>query len=248
MEIIGRGFLARNLRSRARSHPGVVVLAAGVTDTRNASEADYHRESAFVYDWLRRCGRWGETLVFFSTASAGMYGAEGCPGREDGFVFPGTHYGRHKLALERVIALSGVRHLILRLGHVAGPDQQPHQLLPSLVEQVRSGVVTVYRGACRDMIDVADAVTILDELLDTGHADEVVNVASGVSVPAELIVDHLQERLGLAPERIYVDAHGTYSVSLARLTRLVPAVAELGFGPGYYRSVIDRYVEVAAHV
>jgi nucleoside-diphosphate-sugar epimerase len=248
MEIIGRGFLARNLRARGRAHPGAVVLAAGVTDTRNASEADYQREATFVYDWLRRCGRWGETLVFFSTASAGMYGAEDCPGREDGFVFPGTHYGRHKLALERAIALSGVRHLILRLSHVVGPHQQPHQLLPALVDQVRGGVVNVYRGACRDMIDVADAVTILDHLLDSGHADQVVNVASGVSVPAELIVDHLQDRLGLTPDRNHIDAPGAYSVSLARLTRLVPTVAELGFGPGYYRSVIDRYVEVAAHV
>ncbi|MGB8940087.1 MAG: NAD-dependent epimerase/dehydratase family protein [Streptomyces sp.] len=245
MEIIGRGFLARNLASLGTRHPHVTALAAGVSRTGDVGQDPYQREAALLYETIERCRRLDRTLLFFSTASASMYGGAGAPGREDGPVYPQTPYGHHKLALETVVRLSGVRHLILRLSHVLGADQPAHQMLPILIGAVRSGRVEVHRGACRDVIDVADVVSVIDTLLLAGVHDQVVNVASGVAVPAERIIDHVAARIGGPLERRFVDRFSHYEVSLEKLSELTGGKAGQRFSKDYYKDVIDGCLNAA---
>lgn len=251
MEIVGNGFLARNLQSVADAHAGVVVLAAGVSTTVVTSAADFDRDAASMYACLRRCAASGAKLVYFSTASGAMYGGSDSGGREDGPVYPRSAYGRHKLAMEAVVASSGVDHLTLRLSNLAGPHQPPHQLLPTLVNSVRAGEVTVYRGARRDIIDVAHVVRILDMLLATGISRTVVNVASGTSVPVEHLVRHIERRTGTAANWNIIDASSELSVptvNIDKLRTLIPETDAMPFGADYYRSVLDRFIGAAATV
>jgi nucleoside-diphosphate-sugar epimerase len=245
MEIIGHGFLARSLEPLAPAHPDVVALAAGVSATSGATEADYQREAALVYDTARRCRREGRLLVFFSTASAGMYGPDVDPALEDGPVYPATAYGRHKLALEAAVQLSGARHLILRMTNVIGPEQSPHQLLAALAAQLRTGLVRVHRGATRDLIGVADAVVVIGELLERRVSGHVVNVGSGVATPITAILAELEACLGLSAERVVVDAPTGSRISIDKLRALAPSADRLDFGPDYYRGVIRRYAAQA---
>ncbi|MBE1455957.1 nucleoside-diphosphate-sugar epimerase [Nocardiopsis terrae] len=239
---MGNGFLARSLRPITRRHPGMVVVAAGVSWASGASQAEYDREARLVSAIADRCSDDGRRLVFFSTAATGMYGLAEGPGREDAPVVPGTPYGEHKWSLEELLRGSGVDHLILRLGHLVGPGQPSHQLLPTLVAQLREGTVHIQRGATRDLIDVADVVVIIDRLLEMDLSKETVNVASGVSVPVERIVDHLQRRLGLTASREYRNGGSHHVVSIDKLRDLVPEVRTMGFGPNYYRRVLDGFV------
>lgn len=244
MEIIGSGFIARALRPIVRRHSRAVVFAAGVSRTDTTSAVEFGREADLLYETIHRCRADEGTLVYLSTASAAMYRGTEDSGREDGPVFPRTPYGRHKLAMEAVLTASGCAPLILRLAHLVGPDQPSHQLVPALLAQIRTGVVTVYRGASRDLIDVADAVSIIDLLLTDGVRDEVVNVGSGVAVPIGDVVDHLEKRLGATPEHRVVGADGNdHRLSTEKLYRLVPAARQVGFGPQYYRRVLDRYLD-----
>lgn len=246
MQIIGNGFIAAHLQPFETAHPAVVALAAGVSSTSTMSDAEFDREARLLDDVLRQCRAARQKVVFFSTAAAAIYGAPGCPGLEDVPCLPQSPYGRHKLSLERRVAESGVDYLILRLGHVVGRGQPPHQLLPALVNQIRSGHVRVYRGARRDLIDVEDVVAALDGLLRRGVRGEVVNVASGVAVPVEDIVDHIERRLGVSALREYVDsgqASSASHVSTAKLRRLVPTVAGRLATTDYYQAVVDRYVD-----
>ncbi|MEV0526103.1 NAD-dependent epimerase/dehydratase family protein [Streptomyces sp. NPDC050439] len=245
MEIVGNGFLARNLRPIADRHPDTAVLAAGVSWAGGTSDSDFAREAELLAEVAERCRTTGRRLLFFSTASTGMYGEGGVTGREDSPVTPCTPYGAHKFALERQLKASGADYLILRLGHLVGPGQPPHQLMPSLLRQVLEGVVRVLRGATRDLIDVADVVTIIDCLLERGVRGETVNVASGEAVPVDHIVDHLQERLGLDVDREYRDAGAHHVISTEKLRRLVPETARLGFTPTYYRQVLDAFLDSA---
>lgn len=242
MDIVGRGFLAANLRQIAPAHPGVVVAAAGVSAASGVSEEAFAREARLLYELIHRCTDSGERLVFFSTASTGMYSVPGRPGREDGPVFPATPYGRHKLALEAALTSSRAHYLILRLGHVVGPAQPPHQLLPSMVRQVESGLVQLFRGARRDLIDIADVVTIVDRLLAAGVDRTVVNVASGTAPRIDQIVDRIELVLGREAVRTYSGTVGGQGVSTERLRRLVPDVALMGFDEDYHRQLLDRYV------
>ncbi|WP_103350668.1 NAD-dependent epimerase/dehydratase family protein [Amycolatopsis sp. CA-128772] len=240
MEVVGSGFLARSFAALADSHPGVVVAAFGVSVAAGIPEADFAREATRLYELIDRCERRQERLVFFSTASAAMYAVPGEPGREDGPVFPSTAYGRHNLALEAVLAASRADYLALRLAHVVGPAQHARMLVPSLVRQLESGAVRLYRGARRDLIDVDDLVDVVDRLLATGAVRTVVNVATGTAAPIERIVDHLEADLGLRAEREYVSEVASQPVSVDRLRRLVPEAARLG-GEDYVRRVLAKY-------
>ncbi|GGT35526.1 NAD-dependent epimerase/dehydratase family protein [Streptomyces chromofuscus] len=242
MDIVGTGFLARSLRPLAGRHPGTLALAAGESRTSGASEADYQREAALLRDVTKQCTASGLRLLFFSTAATGMYGLAEGPGREDAPVTPCSPYGAHKLALEEQLRDSGVDHLILRLGHLVGPHGRHHQLIPTLLRQVREGVVTMHRGAARDLIAVSDATTIIDLLLAADRKSETVNVASGFAVPVEDIVDHLARALRLEPRKEYVDTGVRYAISTEKLRALVPQVADLGFGPDYYRRVLNDLI------
>ncbi|MDH2427200.1 NAD-dependent epimerase/dehydratase family protein [Sphaerisporangium sp. TRM90804] len=246
MEIVGRGFIARNLAELAHKHDGVVAFAVGVPNSVVRGEDEFGREAALLYDVVRRCVRERGKLVFFSTASAAMYGGPESAGTEDGPVYPGGAYGRHNLALESVLARSGVDYLVLRSSNLIGSHQRANGLLPVLVNGIRSGTVTVYRGARRDLVDIADMAAVLDRLLALGVSRQVVNVASGVSVPVEHIVGHIERRLGAFAARRVVDPPVPYPaapVSIAKLRRLLPGVAAFGFGPDYYKRVLDRYVD-----
>jgi nucleoside-diphosphate-sugar epimerase len=180
--------------------------------------------------------------VFFSTASAGMYGAMDGLGTEDRPVAPCTPYGAHKRRLEEQLHTCGTDYLVLRLGHVVGPGQPPHQLIPALVRQIHAGTVRIDRGAVRDLIGVAEVVTIIDWLLGRDPRGETVNVASGTAVPVDDIVDYLERCLGVVPRREYRDAGCSHAISTVKLQSLVPEVATLGFGPGYYRRVLDSFI------
>ncbi|WP_431683394.1 NAD-dependent epimerase/dehydratase family protein [Kitasatospora sp. KL5] len=239
MQIVGRGFLAQSLRPLTARHPDTVVFAAGVSSGTSHADAGFAHEADLLYDVLAGCLRGGRRLVYFSTSSAGLYGVQQRPCREDGPVRPASPYGRHKLAMEEVIRGSGADHVILRLAYPVGRAQRPHQFLPSLVGQVRCGRVRVHRGARRDLIDVGHAVALIDALLAVRVPCGVVNLASGWSVPVEDIVGHIELRLGVTAERQVVEVPPEDPVCTERLRRLVPAAARMGFGPHYYRRVID---------
>jgi nucleoside-diphosphate-sugar epimerase len=251
MEIIGKGFIAgRSCAYFGAAHPHATLIAAGVSSVYLTDAAAFEREANLVYDVIRRCKAEGRTAVFLSTAAAGMYGAPDSPGTEEGPVFPETHYGRHKLALEAVFAASGVRWLGLRLSHVVGKMQVAHQLLPSLTRQLLTGKITVYSGASRDLLDIDHLMRAIDLLLDRDVCDEIVNIASGQPEDIEAIVDGLEQRLGTRAERTLVNGKPAMRsvASIAKLTKLAPEVDDFGFGPGYLSALLDRYVDdLAAH-
>jgi NDP-hexose 4-ketoreductase len=248
MDIIGHGFLAQHLAGIADRHDGVVALAAGVSAANGTSAAQFARESDLLARQLDRCATTGERLLFFSTASTGMYGAAG-NGREDEPVTPGTPYGQHKRHLETVIRDSGVDCLVVRLAHVVGPNQPPHQLLPSLLTQVLAGDVRLHEGARRDIIDVVDVVRLIDRLLGAQVSSDVVNVATGWAVPIEALVAHIETLLGrTATHRIVQAPTVNHLVCTAKLRRLVPEVATMGFDEHYFKPVLGRYLAAAALV
>ncbi|MCX5277920.1 NAD-dependent epimerase/dehydratase family protein [Streptomyces virginiae] len=239
MELIGSGFLARHLRPLSGAHPGVTVLAAGVP-RHPLPDSAHERERRLVEDTVERCLADGHQLVFFSTVS--MYGAPGCRGLEDEPVAPLLPYGQHKLDLETLVRDSGVHHLILRLGYVLGPGEPEYRLLSVLVRRLRAGQVAVQEGARRDLLHVDDFVGLFDQILRTGADNETVNVASGDCAAVTDILDHMELRLGTRAERLAAGHTVSHCPSVAKLHGLVPEAALRGFGPGYFRSAIDRYL------
>ncbi|MBN0048573.1 SDR family oxidoreductase [Streptomyces actuosus] len=243
MQIIGDGFLARNLAEAFGDRfPGVTALACGVSSTATAAPAEYDREAQVLYDALDACARQGRRLLFFSTASFSMYGFTGQEAAESDPVRPPNTYGRHKLALESVVRSSGTDHLILRLSHGVGCHQRPHQFLPTLVRQVVAGEVTIHQGAHRDLLDVRDLLHTVGRLLADEVSGEVLNVASGIPQPVESIVAAIERRLGAAARRTVLP--GSSAVTRASLRRLRGFVPDFRTTPDgdYLDTLLDAYL------
>ncbi|WP_328874444.1 NAD-dependent epimerase/dehydratase family protein [Streptomyces sp. NBC_00287] len=245
-EVIGDGFIARYIRQHLPLDGPVTVLAAGVSRTSETAPEHFAREAALVIETARRCRERRRLMVFLSTAAGGLYGRQG-EGREDAPITPVTPYGRHKLAMERLVSDSGAPWLTLRLSHLVGPGQNPAQLIPALVRQVRSGTVVVHHGARRDLLDVRHFRTVLDRLLGLGVHGQVVNVASGVSFSAEEIVTAVESALGQRAHRIPRQVPPeSLRISNHRMRSYVPESEHFGFGPAYLDRLIARYVRTEA--
>jgi len=104
---------------------------------------------------------------------------------------------------------------------------------------VLAGEVAVRSGAERDLLDVADAVSIVQRLVRVGAVGVTVNVASGISLPVESIVASIAEILGATPV-LRVEPNGdAQRFDISRLRSLLPDVA---FEEGYPVGVLERYV------
>jgi nucleoside-diphosphate-sugar epimerase len=249
VKIVGNGFLATSLSPLVDSHQQVTAFVSGVSSASEKSELEFAREGRLLHEVLLSCRRGGRTLVYFSTTSVGMLAVDdvgGRAGREDGPVYPGSQYGRHKLSMEAMITSSDAKYLILRLATPVGPQQRSHQFLPSMINQVLKGSVRILLGARRDLIYIDDVLAILDNLLGAGVSSEVVNVASGVAAPITDIVGYLERQLQRQPRWTISGVPVERAVSIAKLRRLVPMVADMDFGATYYQEVIDRYLVAAA--
>jgi nucleoside-diphosphate-sugar epimerase len=241
MRIVGRGFLAHHFSSHPALPRDVVLFAAGVSDSHSVNARAYGEETAQLRDVLADCIHRRECLVYFSSAGA-VYGDYPPGVREDMALAPVSEHGRHKAAIETLLCGSPVEYLILRLSNAVGPGQRSHQFVPALVEQVQSGVVTVWRGAHRDLVDVEDVVRLTVALLDAGCRREIFNLASGRSTPVEQVVDEIEAQLGVRAERRFIDRPDRYSVSIDKLRRTLGAEAVAHLTDGYFRTVIGRYM------
>ncbi|MFH0520677.1 hypothetical protein ACHBTE_26315 [Streptomyces sp. M41] len=83
---------------------------------------------------------------------------------------------------------------------------------------------------------------MLDRLLTLGIHGRTVNVASGVSYPAEEIVTAVESALG---RRVHRVAHEVLPESLRictlRMRAYVPEAEHFGFGDAYLENLIARY-------
>lgn len=236
--MIARAFLDASLEAG-----GVVIFASGVSRSTATEPAEFRRESVLLGEVMAHASTGRRLLVYFSTASAHLYGhGDGSPRTEEDPVAPTTAYGRHKVRMEEAIRVSGVDHLILRVTEVVGPRQRPHQLLPALAAQVAAGEVTVYRGVRRDLVDVVDLVAVTGELVSGGLRRATVNIASGHPVTAEDIVSRLVTLSGRTVTKIYVDTPpDTCNVSIRKMAHNVRPATLKRFSPTYCREVIDCY-------
>lgn len=244
MEIIGHGMIAHALDPFRDLHPDGVIFASGVANSRTTAATDYERELNLLYATLQRCVAEDRRLVYFSSGGA-VYGNIQSARSEDTPTYPVSAYGRHKLLCEAVIQNSGARHLILRLANLVGPSQNPNQLIPALVNQIRSGEVTIYAEASRDLMDVADFARILVRLLTHHTANDTLVVATGFSASIIEVVTVLEQIVGIRSRRTLVAGGEKQQFDVNRLQRILPTLD--AFSMDYYRPVLSSYASEFAN-
>lgn len=127
------------------------VFASGVSNSSETDPAAFEREARLLVKALDEArGR----FVYFSTCSVTD------PDRAE------THYVRHKLRMERLIAERD-EYLILRLPQVVGRTDNPHTLSNYLASGIRNAEpLRIWVKAVRCLIDVEDVARVTLHLVE----------------------------------------------------------------------------------
>jgi nucleoside-diphosphate-sugar epimerase len=209
--IIGSGVVASCLDDR----PGVILYAAGVSNSRCEDADEFKRDRERLIDNLDRRG----LFVYFSTCAAGD-----------------STYVTHKRELEALVKERG-DYLICRLPIVAGKTTNPHTLLNYLHSRIaRSERFDLIPEARRNIIDTTDIGSIVKWLLKTGAENETVNVAAPMDYSMRQIVTAFEDLTG---KRAYTRDHPGSPDLLIDVSRI--KAAPMCWSGDYLGDVLRRY-------
>lgn len=237
MKIVGTGFIAGHLEQLTHRFPDTVVMAAGVADSACSDEREFLRERQLLERTIEENPQC--RIVYFSSAGR-VYGDWDGWRDERTACHPQSHYGRHNLECENLIRESDCRHLIVRLPNLVGPKQNPAQLIPALVRQIKSGHVRVFEDATRDLLGIGQLQSILEELIPAAPDRASIVVASGISTPVGIIVQHLATMLGISPTLNVVPGGTVERFRIDRLRELAPESTR--FDDGYHEDLLRQCV------
>jgi UDP-glucose 4-epimerase len=181
----------RDIREPFQVDADVVFHFAAQADVRVSVERPAYDAAVNVLgtvNVLEAARAAGAKVVFASTGGA-IYGERDAPATEDDPAQPLAPYGTSKLCGEEYLAtwnrLYGSRHVVLRLGNVYGPRQDPHGeagVVAIFLSRLREGQRPRIFGdgeQVRDYVYVGDVVRAAFAAAD--HAGGVYNVGTGIA-------------------------------------------------------------------
>jgi UDP-glucose 4-epimerase len=182
-----------------------LAAQASVTVSVSNPELDFASNVRGTFNVCQAATRLGAAMVFASTGGA-LYGNDApIPTREDSLAQPLSPYGASKLAGEAFVASQarsdGIPHVVLRLGNVYGPRQNPHGeagVVAIFSERLLRGEPPVVYGRgkpTRDYVHVADVARAFILAADAGIAGTF-NVGRGREVSVRELLGLLQRAAG----------------------------------------------------
>lgn len=229
--IIGSGMLARAF-SAYDKRDDVVVLAAGVSNSREARPESFEREIRLVEKTIASIG--GKLLVYFSTCS--IYDPD----------VVSTPYVRHKLSIEKMVRDMVANYSLFRLPQVVGNTANSTTLVSFLYNSiVTQQPIDIWDKAYRYIIDADDVARIVSYAVDNEmFRNSTVNVASRPSLVADL-VKILEEITGKKAVCTHRKKGRDYSIDTTDIKPILEQL-KIEFGPEYLMSVLSKYCSASA--
>lgn len=226
--IIGDGMLARSFRGADLVEEGVCFFASGVSNSKCESAEEFEREERLLLKSLDAYSG-ASQFVYFGTCSIYDNSSRAHP------------YVIHKSRMEQLV-LQRSSGLVIRLPQVAGPNANPHTILSWLCASVRAGrPITIWEKATRNIIDVADVVTLSRLVLLSGpERFRVVNVANPKSYPVLEIVRCVETVIGARAVVHTVPEGSAYDIDISAIEPLI-ACSAIDFSSEYLLRTIRRY-------
>jgi nucleoside-diphosphate-sugar epimerase len=171
----------------------------------HAADPSGHAEHVKMIRNLIAAARDGVARVIH-LGSATEFGRAASPVDDDAPLRPTTPFGRAKAGASSLVLAAdgdGLRTTVLRPFSVYGPGDRRQHLIPAAIDAALTGSkLPLAHGVRRDWVFVDDVARGCALALD-GRADGLpVNLASGVAVPNEQVVELLE---GLTGRRIEID-------------------------------------------
>jgi nucleoside-diphosphate-sugar epimerase len=140
------------------------------------------------------------------------------------------------------LVLSHPSGYVIRLPQLAGPTPPPETLIAAFVSRIRRGdEVHVWANAVRNIIDVEDAVKIVDAWLAMGQPDiRILNVANPKTVPVMHLIKAIESALNLVAKIILIPKGARYEIDTEAM-RAAAISADVRFGSDYLTRMIRKY-------
>jgi len=186
-----------------RLRPQTVVNLARPT---HAADRSGHEDHSVIAHSLLAAAQAAGASRLIQLGSSTEFGPAESPVGDDAPLRPATPFGRAKARASSLVLSAdgeGIRTVVLRPFCVYGPGDRPRHLIPATIDAALSGRrLPLAAGVGRDWVFVDDVALGCALALD-GRADGLsVNLATGVAVPNEQVVELVGELLG---RRIVVD-------------------------------------------
>lgn len=186
-------------------------------------------------------------LVFAS--SADVYRPSPHPHAETDPVGGTGVYGLSKLAGERLVRVNGADATILRFFNLYGPGETTAHLIPEILRQLPSGIISLGNlESRRDYVSVEDVARVVADAASSRLPIGTYNVGSGTSTSGERLVEAFLLRTEHAvevrqdPERLRSSDRPNLQADCSRLRRLLPHWRPIAVEDGLAH-LLDRVVD-----
>jgi nucleoside-diphosphate-sugar epimerase len=177
--IIGNGLIAKSFSNYEKSKQ-VLIFASGVSNSVEIRKSEFDREESLLRASLESHPE--KLFVYISTCSILDDSVNKRP------------YVRHKVAMEKIIEAECSQYLIFRLSNVVGNGGNSNTILNYLVENLRNQThIEIWTGASRNILDVEDALELMNFHLLNFKSSKIVNIANVLDFSVLKIVAAIEE-------------------------------------------------------
>jgi nucleoside-diphosphate-sugar epimerase len=177
--IIGNGLIAKSFSNYEKSKQ-VLIFASGVSNSVEIRKSEFDREESLLRASLESHPE--KLFVYISTCSILDDSVNKRP------------YVRHKVAMEKIIEAECSQYLIFRLSNVVGNGGNSNTILNYLVENLRNQThIEIWTGASRNILDVEDALELMNFHLLNFKSSKIVNIANVLDFSVLKIVTAIEE-------------------------------------------------------
>ena len=145
--IWGNGLLGSALKKHEEEfkHLNLSIIAAGVSNSKHATDIDYNRESAFLENILSEFDNSLRNIVYISTFSVNDQSLKH------------EKYVRTRLNNEALIQRCQPNHTILRLTNIVGHNGNPTNILNFFNHSVKNNIpFQAWKNTLRNFVDAED--------------------------------------------------------------------------------------------
>ena len=225
--VIGNGLVAKRFESYSGDND-FLVFASGVSNSKTKDPEAYKREMKLLKDSVYQHNT--KTLIYFSTCS--IYDPQETS----------SAYVKHKLEIENFIKTHTKQYHIFRVSNLAGKSNNPNTLLNFFFNHLKNGVnFDLWTNACRNIIDIDDAYTIIDHILKNNlFPNQVINIANPANDPVKKIIETIETVLNIRSNYIEIDKGTCFDIDISPLQYIIQQLG-IRFDTGYLRNILNKY-------
>ncbi|TAD92811.1 MAG: NAD-dependent epimerase/dehydratase family protein [Bacteroidetes bacterium] len=228
--VIGNGLLAKAFAAY-QSHPGVLIFASGVSNSKLADPAAFQREHQLLCQSI--AAHPAACCVYFSTCSIADPSLQHQP------------YIAHKLHMEQVVQAQAARWLIFRISNVVGHGGNAATIFNFLVQAItQRQPFQLWQHAHRNLIDVEDAYRLMHHFISQGFQHSIINIANTVNHSSLQMVQAIE--LFTHQQAIYtLTNQGTHFTINTTQVQAILQQAGVSFQGNYLLRLLNTYYHPA---